>query len=121
MEDAMLKHLTICAALLAIWTAPVTADQQQAALKRMEVLGADFDIVLATPKYPPFRMYDLSESPDALIVHLAGGELVLAFDDVGEMLTAVQSLGSPVAASHFASKDGKSRTPFAIYVVPKAE
>ena len=48
-----------------------------------------------------------------------GGELVLAFDDAGKMLKAAESLGSPVSASHWVRKDG--RTPFAIYVAPKAE
>jgi hypothetical protein len=73
------------------------------------------------PKSPARPMYDLSESPDALIVHLIGGQLVLAFDDAEKMVKAVESLGSPVAASDVLSKDGKSRTPFAVYVVPKAE
>jgi hypothetical protein len=117
----MLKHLTICAALLAFGTAPVAAQQQEAVLDRKEVPGADFDIVLALPKSPPHLMYDLSESPDALVIHLSGGELVLAFEDAGKMLRAAESLGSPVSASHWVSKDGNTRTPFAVYVVPKAE
>jgi hypothetical protein len=117
----MLKHLMICAALLAIGTVPIAAQQQEAVLQRMEVAGAEFDIVLAAPRSPPRPIYDLSESPEALIVHLVGGQLVLAFDDAGKMLRAVESLGSPVAASHVVSKDGKSRAPFAVYVVPKAE
>lgn len=117
----MLKHLSICAALFAFGTAPVAAQQQEAVLQTVEVTGASFDIVLAMPKSPARPIYDLSESPDALIVHLVGDELVLAFDDAEKMLRAVESLGSPVAASHAVSKDGKSRTPFAVYVVPKAE
>ena len=84
----MLKYLTICAALLGFGTAPVAAQQQEAVLDRKEVPGADFDIVLALPKSPPHPMYDLSELPDALVIHLIGGELVLAFEDAGKMLSA---------------------------------
>ena len=56
----MLKHLPICAALLGFGTAPVVAYQQEAVLKRMEVPGAAFDIVLAMPKSPARAIYDLS-------------------------------------------------------------
>jgi hypothetical protein len=121
MEDTMLKHLSICAALLALGTVPVAAQLQEAVLQRMEVPGADFDIVLAMPKSPPQRMDDLNMSADALVVHLIGGELVLAFDDADKMLKAAESLRLPVSASHWVRKDGKLRTPFAVYVVPKAE
>src|SRR5262245_16715800 len=69
---------------------------------------------------PASPIYDLSESPDALLVHLIGGELVLAFDDEVKMLNTIKTLGSPVSASHKVSKDGKSRMPFAVYVAPKA-
>ena len=117
----MLKHLSICAALLALGTVPVAAQLQEAVLQRMEVSGTDFDIVLAMPKSPPQLMDDLSMSPEALIVHLVGGELVLAFDDAGKMLKAVESLRSPLNASRWVSKDGKTGTPFAVYVVPKGE
>ncbi len=121
LEDTMLKHLSICAALVAFGTATVAAQQQEAVLQRVEVTGTGFDIVLAMPKSPARPVYDLSESPDALIVHLVGGELVLVFDDAEKMLKAAEFLGSPVGASHVVSKDGKSSIPFAVYVAPKAE
>jgi hypothetical protein len=120
-EDAMLKHLMICAALLALGTASVSAQQQEAVLQRIEVPGADFDIVLAMPKSPPRPIHDLSESPDALIVHLIGGELVLTFEDATKMIKAAESLGSPVSASHWVSRGAKSILPFAVYVVAKGE
>ncbi len=89
----MLKLLSLCAALLAFGTAPVAAHQQEAVLQRIETSGAGFDIVLAMPKSPARPIYDLSASPDALIVHLIGGQLVLAFDDAEKMLKAVEVLG----------------------------
>jgi len=117
----MLKQLLISATLLGFGTDAASAQQREAVLERKEVLGADFDIVLAVPRSPSRPMYDLSESPDALVIHLMGGELVLAFEDAVKMLTVAESLRSPVGASHWVSKDGKTRAPFAVYVVPKAE
>ena len=89
----MLKLLSLCAALIVIGTAPVAAHQQEAVLHRIETSAAGFDIVLAMPKSPARPMYDLGASPDALIVHLIGGQLVLAFDDAEKMLKAVEFLG----------------------------
>ena len=88
----MFKHLSICATLLAAAMGPANAQQQEAVLQRIATSGADFDIVLAMPKSPPQWMDDLNMSPDALIVHLIGGELVLAFDDADKMLKAAEVL-----------------------------
>ena len=88
-------------------TVPVAAHQQEAELQRIEVPGAAFDLVLATPRSPARVVYDLSESPDALIVHLIGDELVLTFEDAEKMLKAVASLRFPAGAFHLVSKDGK--------------
>jgi hypothetical protein len=109
----MLTKLSMCAAL--------AAQQQEAVLKRLEVPGAAFDLVLGMPKSPPRPFYDLSESPDALVIHLIGGKLVLTFEDALEMMKAAESLGSPVGASHVAGKEAKSGVPLAIYMVSKAE
>ena len=117
----MFKHLVICAVLLFLGAAPAVAQQREAVLHRIQVPGGDFEIVVATQKSPASPIYDLSESPDALLVRLIGGELVLAFDDEVKMINAIKTLGSPVSASHIVSKDGKSRMPFAIYVAPKGE
>lgn len=117
----MLKQLTICAALLGLATAPVAAQQVEAVLQRMQVKGADFDIVLAMPKSPPQRLDSLDMSPDALVMHLAGGELVVAFEDAREMLKAAETLRSSDSSSHWVRNVGERRTPLAVYVVPKAE
>ena len=45
---------------------------------------AAFDIILAIPK-PKGVPFNLLKSPDALLVHLIGGELALAFDDAEQM------------------------------------
>jgi hypothetical protein len=117
----MFKKLSMCAALWAFGSVPAAAQQQEAVLKRLEVPGAAFDLVLAMPKSPPRQFYDLSESPDALVVHLIGGALVLTFEDALDMMKAAESLRSPVGTSHVAGKETKFRVPLAIYVDSKAE
>jgi hypothetical protein len=100
---------------------PVVAQQQEAVLKRLELPEAAFDLVVVLPKSPPRPFYDLSESPDALVVHVIGGKLVLTFDDALEMIKAAEFLKSPVGASRIAGREAKSSMPLAVYVIPKAE
>jgi len=116
----MLKKLSLCAALFALAASPIAAQQQEAVLKRLEVPGAAFDLVLAMPKSPPRPLSDLSESPDALVLHLIGGELVLTFEDALEMMKAAEWLRSPVGPFRVAGKEAKLCIPLAIYVVSKA-
>jgi hypothetical protein len=115
----MLKRLSMCAALCALMSGPVAAQQQEAVLKRLDLAGAAFDLVAVLPKSPPRPFYDLSESPDALVVHVIGGKLVLTFEDELEMIKAAELLKSPVGASRVAGGEAKSSMPFAVYVIPK--
>jgi hypothetical protein len=119
MEDPMFKQLSICAALLVITAGSANA-QQEAVLERMEVPAAAFDIILAMPK-PKGAIFDLSESPDALVMHLIGGELALGFDGEEKMLAALDSLRLPVCAFHVEGKDRGARKPVSVYIVPKGE
>jgi hypothetical protein len=114
----MFKHLSISAAFCALATSSVNAQQQEAVLRKMDVAGAPLEIIVATPKVGG-DIYHLANSPDALIVHLIGGELALAFDAEEKMLKALDSLRMPVCAFHVDSK--VSRTPVSVYIVPKAE
>ena len=116
----MLKHLSICAAILASGAGSVNAQQQEAVLHTIGVPGSTFDILLAMPK-PQALFFDLSESPDALVIHLVGGKLALGFDGEEGMLKALDSLRRPIGAFHVESTDGKSLEPVAIYIVPKGE
>ena len=120
-EDIMLKQLSLCIALIASATAPVAAQPLEAVLQKVEVAGSDFDIVLAMPKSPARTMPDLSASPDALLVHLIGGQLVLGFDNPEKMLGAVETLRSPVCTIPVENKDSKSRRPLLVFVTPKSE
>src|SRR5262249_36789302 len=92
----------------------------EAVLERMEVPGAAFDIVLAMPK-PQGAIFELSQSPDALVMHLVGGELALGFDAEDKMLATLGTLRMPVCAFHVEGKDRAARNPVSVYIVPKGE
>jgi len=115
----MLKLTSICAAILVLGAGTVNA-QQQAVLQTIGVPGASFDILLAMPK-SPIMFYDLSESPDALVIHLVGGKLTLGFDDEEKMLKALDSLRRPIGTFDVESQDGKPRKPVAVYIIPKSD
>jgi hypothetical protein len=55
----------------------MAAQQQETVLKRLDLPGMPLELVVALPKSPPRPFYDLSESPEALIMHVLGGKLVL--------------------------------------------
>ena len=116
----MLKVLSICAILVALGSNPARAQQQEAVLHRVEVPGTGFDVVVAIPKVRGV-VYDLAEAPDALLVHLNGGALALAFESVESMVEALDLLRRPVCASLVVSKDGISRLPMAVYLAATAE
>jgi len=116
----MLRHLSICAALMAFTMDPATAQQREAMLERISVPGTGFDIVVAMPK-PGGATYRLGNSPDALIVHLIGDDLALAFDDPWKMVKAFDYLRKPIGAFYVDSPDLKSRIPIALYMVTSSD
>ena len=115
----MLRHISICATVVVLGTSPLLAREQEANLQEIELPGAGFNIVLATPKSPAATI-DLGESPDALVLHLSGGELALAFEDGQKMIEAMDFLQHPGCAFR-ASDDGRSAESVSVYVVPKRE
>jgi hypothetical protein len=121
MEDTMLKHLSICIALTAFGSGSLNAQQQAASLQKMQVPGADFELALAVPKYPAAAAHDLEKSPDALVLHLVGGELVLGFDSPEKMIAALETVRSPGCTLRVAGNGDKPAKPVAIFVVPKAD
>jgi hypothetical protein len=116
----MRKYFPILAALFTGWIGSANAQQQEAVLQYVELPGAGFDIVLATPKSRAGSI-NLGNSPDALVLPLIGKELALVFDDGWQMMEAIDSLQRPACTFHAESKDGKSTKPIAVYVVPKRE
>jgi len=114
----MLKHVSICATLVALATIPLKAQQWEAVLQQVELPGVGFNLVLATPKSPS-TVVNLGLSPEALIAPLIGGALALSFDDGAKMTEAIDTLQHPACAFQAESKDGNATTPVSVYVVPK--
>jgi hypothetical protein len=73
-EGSMLKYFSICTAFI-VMTGSINA-QREAVLQTIEVPEAAFDIVLAMPKASGATI-DLGRSPEAMVMHLIGGELAL--------------------------------------------
>jgi hypothetical protein len=123
----MLKRLSICAALVAscagfvgIAAGSAGAQPQEAILQAIEVPGAAFDLMVAVPKAPAVTV-DLDRSPEALVVHLVGGRLVLTFETPEQMLKVFDALQRPVGAFYGRDSSGKGQVPVAVYLVPKAK
>lgn len=118
----MLKYFTICAALVVFGTGSVNAQQQEAVLHKLEVPGADFDIIVAMPKFSAGATIELRGQPDPLIVSLIGGELAMAVDgEVEQMFKDVGSLQFPIYAFQVERKGSKPSKAVAVYLVPKGD
>jgi len=115
----MLKPTSIATALTVFLAGAAHAQQREAVLRKIELPGLAFNLILAVPK-PAGTTFDLSESPDALLLHLAGGELALGFEREDAMLKALEALQAPSCAPAD-SKASRSRMPVAVYFVPKDE
>jgi hypothetical protein len=115
----MLKYFSVSVVLLTLGSSLAQAQQQEAVLHRVGVPGAGFDIVVARPSSSGATI-NLGRSPDALVVHLIGGELALSFDSEVRMLKALDSLQLPACAFQVDRVTGIPREPVAVYVVPKS-
>src|SRR5262245_12942326 len=98
----MLKQFSICAALVAsgagvvgIAAGSAKVQQQEAILQAIEIPRAAFDLMVAVPKTPAATV-DLERSPEALVMHLPGGRLVLTFETAEQMLMVFDTLRRPI-------------------------
>ena len=108
----------ICTALVITAATSVMGQEREASLIRLVVPASSFDIMLAVPKTPATTL-DLGRSPDALLLHLIGGELALSFENFETMFEAMNILRSPVGASHVYDLRQIGPQPVALYLVPK--
>src|ERR1051325_6310128 len=115
MGDVMLKSSALGIALMALVTGPLCAHEREATLQRITGEDDGFDMIVAAPKSPNAPIYDLGETPDALVIHLVGGELWVAFNDAAKMLEAIEMLRCPLGAFHVRARD----SPVAVYLIPK--
>ena len=109
----MLKRLAICCALV-LAAGSSSAHEREAILQKVEVPGTNFEMLVATTK-PGGAIYDLGESPDALIIHLIGTKLWVGFDEVAEMLETMDILRRPLGSFHVENKEAD---PIAVYLIP---
>lgn len=111
----MLMRLS-CAALIVFASSAANAQQREAVFQKVGVQGAAFDVIVAAPRSGG-AIFDLSESPDALLINLAGGKLALGFEQADTMLKMLES----VQAQGCSFVDSKSHTPVAVYLLPKTD
>jgi hypothetical protein len=116
----MLRLLTIFAMFLVAGISPLQAQHQEADLQRVALPGAGFDLVVAIPKSDNI-IYGLDETPDALVIRLHGGALILAFENVESLVRALDLLQKPIYSSWILRRNGKSRMPISVYLVPSVE
>jgi hypothetical protein len=115
MEDVMLKVTLVCAGLIALAAGPLGAREREATLQKITGPDDTFEMIIGTTKPGNAPIYDLGETPDALVIHLTGSELWVAFDDAAKMLEAVETLHRPLGAFHVRDHDN----PVAVYIIPK--
>ena len=115
----MFKPISICVALTMLGATSLHAQRLEANLQRVEVPGAEFAILLATPKSPAV-IINLGQSPEALVVPLVGNALTLTFEDGAEMLAALEYLRHPGYSFQAPSRDGNPSQAAALYIVPNS-
>jgi hypothetical protein len=117
----MFKQVWICAALIAFATGSLIAQEQDLVLQKVEVSGADFDIVFVMSKSKPPATIALLGLDNPLIVHPIGEELAFAADsEVEKMFRDVGSSQYPIHAFRVERKDSQPWSGVNVYVVPKS-
>jgi hypothetical protein len=120
MEDAMFKQLLICAALIAFGTGSLSAQEHDLVLRKVEVPGAGFDIVIVMSKSKAPATIGLRGLDNPLMVHPIGDELAFAADsEVEKMFRGVGSSQYPLHAFRVERKDSQPWSGVNVYVVPK--
>ncbi len=115
----MFTRTSICVAVTILGVTSLNAQRLEANLQRIEVPGAGFEILLATPKTPTVFI-NLGESPEALVVPLVGNALTLTFEDGADMLAALEDLRHPGYSFLAPGRDGIPSRAAALYIIPKS-
>jgi hypothetical protein len=110
----MLKCLAMCCALV-LGAGASSAHEREAILQKIEVPGANFEMLVATAK-PGGAVYDLDEPPDALVIHLIGAKLWIGFDNAAKMLETIDILRRPLGSFHVERNEAD---PIAVYLITK--
>lgn len=112
----MLKGLSICATLLVLGVSSVSAQQQDIVVRKIEVPGADFDMVVVTPKAGAGTTRSLSDQ-EPLVASPTGDWLAYATDcEIEGIFGRSRSL---IHGFRVERKDGEPSSAVHVYVVAK--
>jgi len=112
----MKKSALIAGSLLVVCSSAAMA-QKVALLQTIEIPSTGFHLVVASVQSPAPVVYRLDNSPDALIVRLPGGEMVLPFDDAAAMLRMSGRLRGAVGAIHVTMENSEMSGPVSIWLL----
>ena len=112
----MLKYLAVSAVLFICGAGSVNAQQQDVALRNIEVPGADFDMVIVMSKARAAAT--IGEGPEnPLVAHSTGGELAFATDR--ELESIFGPARSLIHAFRVERENGAPSSDVQVYVVAK--
>ncbi len=112
----MLKLLSTCALVVVCGIGSASAQQQDTMMQKLEVPGADFDIIVATS--PQREVKQLSHESDSLTAYPIGGELAFATEaELKKIFKDVGPVQLPIYALQVNHSRGRSSA--IVYVVPK--
>jgi hypothetical protein len=121
-EEIMFKHLSICAAFIALGTGALGAQPQEAVLQTVELPGANYSMVVALPKSRASAIIDLRGVPDPTVAYIAGGALVLGIDDtVEKTIKDIGALLHPSCTFHADGIGSNSPKTVTVFIVSKGE
>ena len=113
----MLKYFAICAALLVLGIGSVSAQQQDIVVRKMEVPGADFDMVVVMSKAQAGATSGLSGHEPSLVAGPTGDWLAFATDREIEQIFGRSR--SVIHGFRVERKEGEPSSAVHVYVVSK--
>lgn len=117
----MLKHLSLCAAFLIFGSGSLHAEQQGLVLHKMQVPGAEFDIVFVMNKPQPAGVTNMPGPDNSLIVQETGDAIAFAIDgEVEKFFKDIDVSQFPIHAFRVERKGINPSGAVNVYVVPKS-
>ena len=115
----MIKQFLMGAVFIAAGTVSVAAQQRDVILRKIQISGTDFDIVLAMSTPPAIPIFRLAVGKDPLVTYPIGGELAYAAPgEIENMLREVDSSSMPTHAFRV-EINGAGSNALNMYVVPR--
>jgi hypothetical protein len=119
MEDVMLKQFALSLAIVGVGMSAAVAQQPELAIRKMEVPGTEFEIIVVTAKSPTEATPSASSQPARVDVYPIGGELAFATGaEVEKMLKEIGASHMPVHAFHVEHNGRAPSQAMDVYMVP---